>query len=84
MVLKLASVIRALNQQNCGALGVQLDNKLNFDLHISDLCKIAATQLNVLKRLKQFIGFEERKIIIQIDQAEKGGNVPQWEIDEMG
>ena len=46
-------------------LGIKLDNKLNFDPHISDLCKKAATQLNVLKRLKQFIGFEERKILVQ-------------------
>ena len=33
-------------------LGIKLDNKLNFDPHISDLCKKAATQLNVLKKLK--------------------------------
>ena len=46
-------------------LGVKLDNKLNFDAHISDLCKKATTQLNVLKRLKQFIGFEERKTLVQ-------------------
>ena len=46
-------------------LGIKLDNKLNFDPHISDLCKKAATQLNVLKRLKQFIGFEEKKILVQ-------------------
>ena len=46
-------------------LGVKLDNKLNFDSHISDLCKKAATQLNVLQRLKQFIGFEERKTLVQ-------------------
>ena len=32
-------------------LGVKLDNKLNFDAHISDLCKKAATQLNLLKRI---------------------------------
>ena len=46
-------------------LGIKLDNKFNFDSHISDLCHKAATQLNVLKRLKSFIGFEERKVLIQ-------------------
>ena len=46
-------------------LGIKLDTKLNFDAHISDLCKKAPTQLNVLKRLKQFIGFEERKALVQ-------------------
>ena len=30
-------------------LGVNLDHPLNFDLHVSDLCKKAATQLNALK-----------------------------------
>ena len=47
-------------------LGIKLDNKLNFDSHISFLCHNAATQLNVLKRLKSFIGFEERKVLIVI------------------
>ena len=46
-------------------LGIKFDNKLNFDSHISDLCQKAATQLNVLERLKSFIGFEERKVLIQ-------------------
>ena len=30
-------------------LGVTLDYKLNFDPHISNICKKAASQLNVLK-----------------------------------
>ena len=46
-------------------LGVKLDYKLNFDPHISDLCKKAANQLNVLKRLKRFIGFETNKLLVQ-------------------
>ena len=46
-------------------LGIQLDYKLNFDPHISELCRKAATQLNVLKRLRAYIGFEERKVLVQ-------------------
>ena len=46
-------------------LGIQLDYKLNFEQHISELCRKAASQLNVLKRLKQFICFNERKILVQ-------------------
>ena len=46
-------------------LGINLDHKLNFDNHISDLCKKAATQLNVLKRLKSFLGFEEKRVLVQ-------------------
>ena len=46
-------------------LGVNLDHQLNFDLHISDLCKKAATQLNVLKRLKPFPGFAQKEVLVQ-------------------
>ena len=46
-------------------LGVTLDYKLNFDPHISNICKKAASQLNVLKRLKSFIGFAEKEILVQ-------------------
>ena len=49
------------SEETVKLLGVTLDNKLNFDTHISNLCKKAATQLNVLKRLRSFIGFEQKK-----------------------
>ena len=46
-------------------LGVTLDYRLDFDPHISNICKKAAAQLNVLKRFKAFIGFKEKQILIQ-------------------
>ena len=46
-------------------LGITLDYRLDFDPHISNICKKAATQLNVLKRLKAFIGFREKQILVQ-------------------
>ena len=57
-------VAQALNS-DFKLLGVTLDYKLNFDPHISNLCKKAAAQLNVLKRLKSFIGFAEREVLVQ-------------------
>ena len=39
-------------------------DKLNFNLHISNICKSAASQLNALIRLKKFMNFEEKKILI--------------------
>ena len=36
---------------NINILGVNLDQKLNFGNHISNLCKKGAIQLNVLRRL---------------------------------
>ena len=45
-------------------LGLQLDDKLNFNMQISNICKSAANQLNALIRLKKFMNFEEKKILI--------------------
>ena len=36
-------------------LGVDIDYQLNFDHHISNLCRKAGQQLNVLKRLSLFL-----------------------------
>ena len=38
-------------------LGAQIDDKLNFNLHINNICRSASNQLNVLIRLKQFLKF---------------------------
>ena len=35
-------------------LGVDIDYQLNFDQHISNLCRKAGQQLNVFKRLSPF------------------------------
>ena len=45
-------------------LSLQLDDKLNFNLHISNIYKSADNQLNALIRLKKFMDFEEKKILI--------------------
>ena len=45
-------------------LGVQIDDQPNFNLHISNICRSAANQLNALIRLKRFLDFEEKKTLI--------------------
>ena len=45
-------------------LGVQIDDQLNFNLHISNNCRSAANQLNSLIGLKRFLAFEEKKTLI--------------------
>ena len=45
-------------------LGVQIDDQLNFSLHISNICRSAANQLNALIRLKRFLTFEVKKTLI--------------------
>ena len=45
-------------------LGLEIDSKLNFEKYISSLCNKSAGQLNALSRLKKYIGFEERNVLI--------------------
>ena len=46
-------------------LGVHLDSKLNFENHISHICKKAGNHLNVLKRLSKFINKNDRMVIFR-------------------
>ena len=43
-------------------LGIQLYDKLNFSLHVSNICKSAARQLSALVRLNNFLCFEGKRI----------------------
>ena len=45
-------------------LGIQLDDKLKFSPHISNICKSAANQSNALIRLQKFLSFEEKDVLI--------------------
>ena len=45
-------------------LEVQIDNKFNFNLHITNIYRSAANQLNALIRLKQFLSFEAKKALV--------------------
>ena len=53
------------SQSSVSLLGVEIDNKLNFDQHIATLCKKAGAQINAISRLKTFLGMEERKVLIE-------------------
>ena len=45
-------------------LDIEIDNKLNFEKHISNICKKASNQLNVICRLETFMGHKEKEAII--------------------
>ena len=45
-------------------LGIEIDDKLNFNHHINSICKSASNQLSALKILKHLLGFEERKELV--------------------
>ena len=42
----------------------EINNKLNFNHHINNICKSASNQLNALIRLKHILGLEERKVLV--------------------
>ena len=60
--MKLGNKIRAASS-SVKLLGVQIDDQLNVNLHISNICRSAANQLNALIRLKRFLDFEEKKTL---------------------
>ena len=45
-------------------LNVQLDDKLNFSLHVSNICKSAANQLNALISLNNVLCFAGKRVLI--------------------
>ena len=51
-------------EKSAKLLGIHLDNRLNFNLHINTTCKSASNQLNALVRLKKFLSFEQKKILV--------------------
>ena len=62
-ILKIGDkIIKALSSVKL--LGVHIDDKLNFNLHISNICRSAASRLNTLIRLKRFLAFDEKKTLL--------------------
>ena len=56
---------KEINSENCVTLlGLQIDSKLSFDKHISKLCNKCAGIINALTRLNSFLGFEEKKVLV--------------------
>ena len=47
-------------------LGIQIDDKLNLNLHVSNIGLSTANQFNALIRLKRFLGFKEKRILTAI------------------
>ena len=46
------------SEPNVKLLGVTIDNKINFDLRVSNICKKASAQLNALCRLRKIFIFQ--------------------------
>ena len=47
-------------------LGITIDNKLNFDSHIKNMCKKTGQKLNALSRMSIFLNKDKKKIIFNV------------------
>ena len=55
----LNNVITSSNEEKLFC--ILLDSKLNFESHISSLCRNAGQKINVLARLKNYLKLDQRK-----------------------
>ena len=55
---------KSLNpKKNVKLLGVCIDNKLNFDIHIRNLCNSANKKLNCFYRIKKYLSIKQRHVL---------------------
>ena len=52
-------------QKSVTLMGVILDSQLNYNLHITEICKRAGRQLNVLKRVSSYLSIKARMAILK-------------------
>ena len=61
LILNVSTVI--VSDGHVKLLGVVIDNKLNFSLHVSSICKKAFLQLNALARISNYLDVSARRTI---------------------
>ena len=54
-----------INSENSEKLlGIEIDTKLSFEQRISTLCNKASNQLNVIRRIQKYKGFNEKEVLL--------------------
>ena len=56
--------IKIYNTKCKKLLGINIDNKLSFDDHVTELCKKASQKLHALARISHFMDRKQRQIVI--------------------
>ena len=51
------------NTESQKLLGIEIDSKLTFNCHVSNLCRKASQKLHALSRVSKYMTFSQRKII---------------------
>ena len=57
-------------------LGLDIDRNLNFNEHVSSLCRKAGNKLSVLARLSNFMSFKQRRILLKTFIESQSGYCP--------
>ena len=57
------SNITIMSEEIVKPLGIYINNKLNFDYHISQLCKKAGKKLHALARVFKYMDISKHKLI---------------------
>ena len=52
-----------MSEEKVKLLGTYIDNRLNFDYHISQPCKKAGKNLRALARVFKYMNISQRKLI---------------------
>ena len=52
------------NSKHEKLLGINIDNKLNFDMHVASLCKNASRKMHVLARITPFMSIPKKRMLL--------------------
>ena len=57
------SDIKVTSESRVKLLGIHIDNRLNFDYHVSQLCKKASKKLHALARIFKYVETSKRRVL---------------------
>ena len=58
------SDIKVTSESRVKLLGIHIDNRLNFDYHVSQLCKKASKKLHVLAAIFKYVETSKRRVLV--------------------
>ena len=58
------SDIKVTSESRVKRLGIHIDNRLNFDYHVSQLCRKASKKLYALARIFKYVETSKRRVLV--------------------
>ena len=63
------------SEEKVKLLGIHIDNRLNFDYHVSQLCKRDGKKLHALTRVFKYMNTSQRKLTVNAFKMSQFSNV---------